>query len=106
MRRPSRVRIAGRDWRFRYRKQEHMDALGLTHFAKGLIDIATGMDAFDTRDTVLHEVMHALLAQQGYTTHGDEVEESFVRPLATGLIGVFQDNPELAEWFIERITKK
>lgn len=105
MRRPTRVRIAGREWRIRWRDQKKMvakdSAFGLTHFDCGAIDIATQMSAFDTKDTVLHELMHAILAQQGHTSYGNEAEEAFVRPLAAGLIGVFQDNPELARWLTE-----
>lgn len=45
-------------------------------------------------DTVLHEAMHAILYTQG-RSEKYEVEERFVRALATGLIGAFAANPGL-----------
>jgi hypothetical protein len=105
-RRPRALRIGGREWRIRFRKLASMgDAYGLTHYDKGLLDIANGQAPFDTRDTVLHEAMHAILAQQGRTSFGSEEEELYVRALATGLMGVLQDNPEFAKWLIQPLTK-
>lgn len=81
------------------------DVYGLTHYTTGSIDCASGLGEFDTRDTLLHEVMHAILAQQGRTTFGNEEEELYVRALATGLMGVLQDNPDFAQWLIQPIKK-
>jgi hypothetical protein len=78
-------------------------AVGLTHYGPAIMDIATGQPAFATRDTVLHELMHAILAQAGHSRGGDEVEEALVGPLATGLVGVLQDNPEFAHWLTEKL---
>lgn len=105
-RRPKAVRINGRSWRLRFRKPNEMAGnLGLTHYSLGAIDIASGQDDFDTRDTVLHETFHAVLAQQGRTSFGNEEEEQYVRALATGLMGVLQDNPEFAQWLIHPIHR-
>jgi hypothetical protein len=49
--------------------------------------------------------MHAVLHMQGRES-GGEVEEEYVRALATGLTGVFQDNPELAAWLIAPIKER
>ena len=81
------------------------DACGLTHYDTARIDIATGLDPFDTRDTALHECFHAILARHGFERTVEQ-EESFVNPLATELIGVFQDNPEFAQWLSEPLTAK
>lgn len=105
LRRPTSLRIGGREWRISYRKPSSLgDAHGLTHYDKGRLDIATGLTPFDTRDTVLHEAMHAILAQQGRTTFGNEEEELYVRALATGLLGVLQDNPAFAKWLTQTLT--
>jgi hypothetical protein len=104
---PKAVRIAGRDWSVRMLPRKKMKGdLGLTHLDRGLIDVATRQGLFDTRDTLLHEVFHAILRQQGRTTEGDETEELYVRALATGLMGVLQDNPEFAKWLSHPIPKK
>jgi hypothetical protein len=99
--------MAGRDWSVRMLPRKKLGgSLGLTHFDRGAIDVATRQDPFDTRDTLLHETFHAILAQQGRVTHGSEEEEMYVRALATGLMGVLQDNPEFAKWLIQPIPKK
>lgn len=104
---PKSLRIGGREWRIRFRRLSSLgDAYGLTHYDKGLLDVASGLGSFDTRDTLLHEAMHAILAQQGRTTFGNEDEELYVRALATGLMGVLQDNPDFAQWLIQPISKK
>jgi hypothetical protein len=95
---PPLVSILGRPFRFRYRTPKSMgEAAGLCHQADGVIDILRGQRPFDEADTVLHEVLHAIRYCQG-RENGGEVEEDYVRSLATGLIGVLQDNPEFAQW--------
>lgn len=63
------------------------------------------MSAFDLKDTVLHEVLHAIRQSQG-REYGGEVEEDYVRSLATGLTVVLRDNPEFAKWLISHPRKK
>lgn len=46
-------------------------------------------------DTVVHEVVHALLAVSGLD---DDIEERVCLALGPGLLGVLQDNPELVRW--------
>ena len=50
------------------------------------------------RDTLLHEVLHALLIAVGLD---GETEERIVAPLATGLLDALQRNPELVEYLCE-----
>ncbi len=64
------------------------------------IYIESGHAEIEEADTVLHEVLHAIC----YTMKIDlepDVEEKVVATLATGLIGVLQDNPEFAKWLIK-----
>lgn len=70
---------------------------GLCDYEKAVIKVREGLDQHERKDALLHEVMHAILYQQG-REHGGETEETYVRALATGIIAVFQDNPELAMW--------
>lgn len=97
---PEALRINGRIFSVRYSPAAAMpDALGLCYFDKTLLEIRGDQSPHETRDTLLHELMHALRYTQGREYAGD-VEEDFVRSLATGLMGVFQDNPEFAKWLI------
>lgn len=103
-RRPKSIRLGARDYRFRYRRGASMpDVLGLCHNDRALIDIRAGQLPIDEKDTVLHEVLHAILNCQG-REYGGEVEETYVRALATGLVVALQDNPEFAQWLCSPVS--
>jgi hypothetical protein len=92
--------VNGRIFKVRYSPPSTMpDAMGLCHYDKSLIELRTGQSPLDVRDTLLHEVMHAIRYSQG-REYGGKVEEDYVRTLATGLLGVLQDNPEFARWLL------
>ena len=73
--------------------------LGEMHGDTGTILIQEGQSRESLKDTLLHEVFHAIRYQQG-REDGGKVEEDYVRSLATGLIGVLSDNPTFAKWLI------
>lgn len=99
---PKFLRVNGRVVRLRPRSAKQMpDAYGLWHEARNGIDYRTRMESTIKRDTILHELFHALRSLQG-REYGGEVEEDYVRSLATGLIGVLDDNPEFAQWLINK----
>jgi hypothetical protein len=75
------------------------EAYGYHYADARRIEVRDDMSAFDLRDTTLHELMHAVRAAQG-REYGGEVEEDYVRSLATGLTVVFRDNPQFAKWLI------
>ena len=97
------IRILGRD--VDVTTEPDKDLAGYWDSNKGIINVAPGQDAFNSKDTLLHEIMHAILSQQG-SMHPYKLEESFVRPLATGLMAVFQDNPQVAKWLVAPIKRK
>ena len=103
--RPERVRINGEEFAVVFRRFLAKEkALGTCDYKKSLIEIATGQTPVNTRDTVLHEIMHGILVKQGHVGScfdNDSTEERYVNALATGVIGVLQDNPDLARWLIE-----
>lgn len=102
MRRPLSVRVNGRDYKIR---RLPIEDSGECDYNKAVITASSHLDPFDLRDAVLHEVMHAVLYQQGRENAGP-VEELYVRALATGIVGVFQDNPQFAAWLAEPIKRK
>jgi hypothetical protein len=81
-----------------------MESDGLCQIAKAQIDIRRGQLPIDEVDTVLHEVLHAILACQG-REHGGDTEELYVRALATGLVTTLKDNPEFADWLTSSLKK-
>lgn len=103
--RPERLRILGRYFGVTGMLEEHGGLYyGLMEPDTRTIRIADGQSGFDEVDTVIHEVMHAIRFTQG-RENGGEVEEDYVRSLATGLTNVFRDNPGLYQW-IGRTLKK
>jgi hypothetical protein len=80
------------------------EAAGLCHYADALIDVRQGQLPIDETDTVIHELFHAILYCQG-REQGGEVEETYVRALATGLVVTLKDNPEFANWFFQSLKK-
>lgn len=104
--RPTKVRVNGEDFSIKYRRFEDKEkAVGQLLYKKSKIEIATGQTPLNVKDTVLHEIMHAILVKQGHIggCFEDETEEKYVNALSTGIVGVLQDNPELAEWLIEQV---
>lgn len=98
MKAPRSVRILGREFRLRWRLPRSMpDAFGECYREAGRIDLARGQKPLEETDTVLHEVMHAILYAQGRPDGGD-TEEQYVRALSSGLVVVLRENPELVAY--------
>ena len=97
---PKRLRINGRVFRITALPADS-PSLGLMQGDDGELQIKASADSFVTKDTVLHEVMHAVRYMQG-REDGGEVEEDYVRSLATGVLGVLRDNPTFARWLIAK----
>lgn len=95
---PRSIDILGRKWNIRAKR---MRMLGLCRFDESLIEYQSGLRNHDKRDTVLHEVMHAVRHMQGHE-YGGDVEEDYVRSLATGLVSVLDANPKLAAWLLNK----
>jgi hypothetical protein len=72
------------------------DADGLFHRGKKLIQIAAGQTHDDERETLLHEIMHALEVQMDA-----EIPEAKLRQLAVGLYAALKDNPKLVAYLLE-----
>lgn len=94
---PKTITVSGRRWTV-VKGPEHERLYGLSEGTHGRITLYAGQDDYQMRDTLLHEVMHAVLRQQGrkYTPK----EEEYVTALATGLLGVLRTNPKLAEYLL------
>lgn len=75
------------------------DADGLFHRSKKLIQVAAGQTHDDERETLLHEILHALEVQMDA-----EIPEAKLRQLAVGLYASLKDNPRLVTYLLEEET--
>lgn len=96
---PRTLKILGRRVTVRSVK-ELTDAVGEWKAGEYLIEIVRGQEPLDEADTLLHEVMHATLHCQG-RENGGEVEEAYVRALATGMLIVLRENPKLTQYLLQ-----
>ena len=104
MRPPSKVRVAGMEFSIAgYPASEMGGNVGLCELGPQRISYARGQTPHQLRDTLVHEVMHAIRYSQGCLYEGPE-EERWVRSLATGLVGVLADNPKFSRWLISGLT--
>ena len=91
----SALNILGRKWSVVW---DYKDAryYGQSDMNPGRISIRPDLGSFMERDTLLHEVLHSILRQQGRPYR--PVEEEYVNALATGLTAVLDSNPKLRKY--------
>ena len=95
---PSHVDVGARRWEIV--EVADLESAGLCDPSTGLISYAPGQHAWELRDTVLHEIGHAVCRSQGraYT----RAEETYVSALASGYLHALRGNPDLVRWlFLE-----
>lgn len=81
------------------REDEMSDRLyGMSDPSRALIAIRPGMAEGWTKQTLIHEILHQVFRQSGIGGLTADDEESIIRHLEGGLIGVLRDNPELVAY--------
>lgn len=100
--RPQVIRVMGRNFLLMFHPQSSLgdQAVGMCNNAEFVIDILGGMHPVEEFDTVLHEIQHAVWFVMSASMGGAD-EEQIVRRLATGMTGVYMDNPQLLKYFSE-----
>ena len=95
---PQSVRICGRNYDIVVHEVDPFDAgkVGTFDAQRMRINILDGQEPIEEVDTVLHEILHALCWLLVLDL-GDQ-EENVVARLATGLVAVLQDNPDLGAY--------
>ncbi len=96
---PKSFTLYGRPWAIGY-DPSMADALGRCYREQGVITIAPDPTPWEERDTVLHELGHAVLKAQGRAYAG-KVEETYVQAFATGLLHLFRENPKLVRYLFK-----
>lgn len=77
---------------------------GETDTDNRVISVHYSQDDNIHRDTLLHEILHAILSEI-YFFKDDDAEENFVRRFTPRLLALLQDNPELIKWFVNEKSK-
>lgn len=104
---PKHVKVGYKDYRIEFAPVGAVIAGGLygeCRHAEGVIVIAPGIDAKETANTLLHEILHAVWRcfniPRGKAGILDDVlnEEIAVGGTANGLCAVMRDNPEVFNW--------
>lgn len=80
------------------------DLRGLYNAFELTIQFAPGHPVSKLRDTVMHEVMHAVNRMTGfYEEYGHEAEELLVQRQTPYLIALLRENPELVAFFMQGV---
>lgn len=96
-----------KSWRKYLGKTAEKQYAGKTHTLRNRIFInAFSMSLSQQQETLLHEILHAVLAVTGWTDdeYGwptesrDLIEEHLIRQVAPIFLQILQDNPDLVEW--------
>lgn len=98
--RPSEVKVGPYRYDIEYRdevSESEPDLFGLTVNRDHKIIVSARQSDAALRDTVLHEVMHAIFFTSGLFREVEN-EERIVAAAATWLLMLLQDNPRLARW--------
>lgn len=102
--RPISVRVLGKVFFLNFIPKNDLSDDGIfghCNMSKQVINIHDGLTPAEEADTVLHEVIHAI-----DETIGTELTEHQVHHIASGLFGIFQDNPELAAYLAENKAER
>lgn len=100
-----RVKSSKRAWKRRLSKS------GEAHTTRGATSVhkhtiwtdPSGAEAL-VRETLLHEVLHALFDDSGWFAEDDENEEAIIRALSPRLYAVLVENPLLVAYLSEHVS--
>lgn len=107
---PKKINVLGKTYSIEGPEEilDESDELGHTYAYKCLIRYGHNAteEPQQLRDTILHEICHALYYENGLATElkarDDDLEEQVVRRTATGLLQIFRDNPQLVTFLTEK----
>ena len=104
---PEKIKVGYRDYKLEEWKQTVAtanEAHGQFFSKEGIIGYTTDEKGVSHANTILHEVLHAIIYQWNMELD-DKVEEQVVNGLANGLTTVFVDNPELMDYLKTKIKE-
>lgn len=101
------IRIFGKPFEIVYKDhvENGSELLGQCLYYENEIQIRTNQKPAEELDTVIHELLHALVRTLGLPFQDENHEEMVVSRLGAALAGTFLDNPELIQ-FIDSKCKE
>ena len=104
---PTSIKIGYRDYKLEEWKQTVAtanEAQGQFFQKEGIIGYVADEKGVSHANTILHEVLHAIIYQWNIDL-GEKVEEHLVNGLTNGLTTVFVDNSELMDYLKTKIKE-
>ncbi len=102
---PTKLHLVGKTYDVRHESPAAGDRFGECNVDKCRIILSPDHDEQQRRDTLLHEVLHALWGESGLPAIGsltDGLEEVIVRTLTPGLLAALRDNPTLVRYLLAK----
>jgi len=112
---PSEIKIGWKDIKIEYVDpsffQNNSDYWGQFLTRKGKIEIQKEIDGDDLANTLLHEILHAIVYASSLNSDGGALEdhkdeEQTVNSITNHLMSVFKDNPWFLKWLDHKIQKQ
>jgi len=99
----STVQIGALDWCLDVddRTADEEEAYGVTIGTKSTIRVSPNLPKWKLKDTVLHEIIHAINLTFLPPKDKGVMSEAQVKFMAVALTTVFRANPALARWLVE-----
>ena len=102
---PDKIKVGYKEYKLEEWKQtvaSANEAQGQFFSKEGVIGYVTTEQGVSHANTIMHEIMHAIIYQWNIEL-GDKEEEHLVSALSNGLTTVFVDNPKLMDYLKEKI---
>ncbi len=103
---PRSVRVGHRTYKIAawpHKEANPANKYGECSSQEGIIRVDTYYSIEQVRDTLLHEIMHAIYREWGL--QDEDKEERTVATMATALTQVMADSPECRKWFADAWAK-
>ena len=94
---PESFQLLGKAWQVKFGNMADDGMYGQCHHSELKIDVSTAQPLDGQKDTLLHEVTHAIDLELGL-----KLREKQVRRLATATLSWMRDNPEIVFWLLSR----
>ena len=104
---PDKIKVGYKEYKLEEWKQtvaSANEAQGQFFSKEGVIGYVTTEKGVSHANTILHEIMHAIIYQWNIELD-EKVEELVVNGLSNGLTTVFVDNTKLMDYFKEKIKE-